>query len=168
MKRMAVFVYGLASYALFFGTFLYIIGFLGNQIVPKSVDSGTEGSMGVAIAVNLLLIVVFGIQHMVMARPGFKAWWTKFVPTPTERSTYVVLSSVGHSTGERELAGRLGGRDLRRIRCPVLDGRRRTVVGGHGRRRGASARDEEGGQRKFYGPQAVSIQGDLLYQSEPR
>src|SRR5690606_14143454 len=94
MKRVAVLIYGAASYAMFLGVFLYAIGFLGNFAVPKSIDSAREGSLGVALVVNVLLLGVFGVQHSVMARPAFKRWLTRFVPQPAERSTYVLFSNL--------------------------------------------------------------------------
>lgn len=94
MRRAAVLAFGVVSYAVFFATFLYLVGFVGNLVVPKSIDSGAAGPVGTAVLVNTLLLVVFGLQHSVMARPGFKAWWTRFVPRPIERSVYTLLSSV--------------------------------------------------------------------------
>jgi len=94
MKRILFFGYGLFAYATFLAAFLYLIGFMGNLVVPKSIDSGVEGSLGGALAVNFALILVFGLQHVVMARPGFKEWWTQFVPEPIERSTYVLITNV--------------------------------------------------------------------------
>lgn len=92
--RVAFFLYGAASYVLFLGAFVYAIGFVCNLIVPKTLDSGVAGSMTEAIIVNTLLVALFGIQHSVMARPGFKRWWTGFVPEVIERSTYVLLTNL--------------------------------------------------------------------------
>jgi protein-S-isoprenylcysteine O-methyltransferase Ste14 len=94
MSRSAVLLYGVVSYVVFFGTFLYAIGFLGNFAVPKSIDSGVEGAFGTALLINLLLLSLFAIQHTPMARPAFKKRWTQFVPEPIERSTYTLLSSL--------------------------------------------------------------------------
>ncbi len=94
MSRIAQFAYGALSYALFFGTFLYTAGFLTNQFVPRSIDSGETGALGTAIAIDLGLLALFAIQHSGMARPGFKRVWTRIVPQPIERATYVLLSSV--------------------------------------------------------------------------
>ena len=93
-SRISGFVYGLVCYAIFFATFLYAIGFVGNLVVPKTIDAAPILSFPLALLINVGLLGLFGIQHSVMARPAFKRWWTQFVPTPLERSTYVLLSSL--------------------------------------------------------------------------
>jgi methanethiol S-methyltransferase len=94
MGRFIAFLYGLASYAVFFVTFLYAVGFVSGLVVPKTIDTGTVVPAAEAFVVNLLLMSVFAIQHSVMARRQFKQWWTQFVPKSVERSTYVLLTSL--------------------------------------------------------------------------
>ncbi|MGA8227499.1 MAG: methanethiol S-methyltransferase, partial [Xanthobacteraceae bacterium] len=94
MGRLISFLYGLASYAIFFVTFLYAIGFVCGLVVPKTIDTGAVVPTAEALIVNLLLMSVFAIQHSVMARKQFKQWWTQFVPAPIERSTYVLFTSL--------------------------------------------------------------------------
>lgn len=94
MKRTLVLLYGVACYAVFFATFLYAIAFLGNLAIPNPIDGEPTTGVGRAIAINIGLLAVFALQHSIMARPAFKRWWTRFVPTAAERSTYVLFSSL--------------------------------------------------------------------------
>lgn len=94
MGRIFSFLYGVLAHLGFLVAFLYLIGFLGNFVVPKSIDSGQAGPVGQALLINVILIAIFGIPHSIMARPGFKQWWTRFVPQHIERSTYVMISNL--------------------------------------------------------------------------
>ncbi|PYV75128.1 MAG: hypothetical protein DMG97_07025 [Acidobacteria bacterium] len=94
LKRVAVFIYGVACYSVFFATFLYAVGFIGNLVVPKTMDSPARVSFLYAFGIDVLLLGIFAVQHSVMARPWFKRMWTRVVAEPAERSTYVLFSSV--------------------------------------------------------------------------
>ena len=94
MRRWFFFIYGAVCHVLFLAVFAYMAGFVGNVFVPKSIDSAADGSTGIAVLIDVLLLVLFGVQHSVMARPGFKRMWTRVIPEPIERSTYVLASCI--------------------------------------------------------------------------
>jgi protein-S-isoprenylcysteine O-methyltransferase Ste14 len=94
MKRLVIFLYGIVCYAAALVTFVYAAGFWINVGVPKGIDSAREVPLGTALAIDLALLVMFGLQHSIMARPAFKRWWTRIIPASAERSTYVLFSSV--------------------------------------------------------------------------
>src|SRR5262245_20612956 len=94
VSRLLAFIYGLACYLVFFATLLYAMGFLGNVIVPKSIDAPSQEPLLTALLINTGLLGLFAVQHSVMARRWFKNAWTRLVPEPVERSTYVLFSSL--------------------------------------------------------------------------
>ena len=95
MSKAATLLYALIAYAIFFATFLYLIAFVGDlPLVPHSVDRGPDVPVAVALIVNVMLIALFGLQHSVMARQGFKRAWTRIVPPQAERSTFVLFASL--------------------------------------------------------------------------
>ena len=93
-KRILFFVYGVFSYLIFFGTFLYAIGFIGNFGVPRTLDGAASGSFVLNLLIDAGRLTLFAAQHSIMARKWFKEWWTRIVPKPVERSTYVLFSSL--------------------------------------------------------------------------
>jgi len=94
LKRITFFVYGTISYLIFFATFLYAVGFIGNFGVPTTLDGPATGALFVSLLIDVGLLMLFAVQHSVMARRWFKEWWTQMVPKPVERSTYVLFSSA--------------------------------------------------------------------------
>ena len=94
MKRIIVFVYGVLTYVMFLGVFLYAVGFVGNMVVPKSIDGPVTDPLGQALLVNALLLGLFAVQHSIMARPWFKEKITKLIPAAAERSTFVLLTNL--------------------------------------------------------------------------
>jgi protein-S-isoprenylcysteine O-methyltransferase Ste14 len=94
MKKIIVFLFGILSYVVFLVAFLYAIGFVGNILVPKSIDSGPETNLLTAVLINVGLLSIFAIQHTIMARPVFKKWWITIVGPGAERSIFVLLTSL--------------------------------------------------------------------------
>jgi protein-S-isoprenylcysteine O-methyltransferase Ste14 len=94
LKRLSIFLYGVICYAIFFATFLYAVGFIGNFAVPRTLDGAPATDFTAALLIDLALLGLFAIQHSVMARPAFKRWFTRLIPESAERSTYVLLSSL--------------------------------------------------------------------------
>ncbi len=94
MNRLAAFAYGLFAYVFFLAVFLYVIGFLGGFIVPKTINSGPKTPLAMAVAINMALLALFAVQHTIMARCEFKQWWTRIIPAVVERSTFVLLTSA--------------------------------------------------------------------------
>lgn len=94
MSRWLILLYGVVAYVVFLASLLYAVGFVGGFVVPKTLDSGPVTDTTKAILINLALLSLFAIQHSVMARPFFKRWWTRIIPPPAERSTYVLATSL--------------------------------------------------------------------------
>jgi methanethiol S-methyltransferase len=93
-KRVLVFIVGVLIYTVFLLTNLYAIGFTANLLVPKGIDEGVPSPVAIAVLIDLTLIAIFGLQHSLMARPAFKAYWTRLIPPALERSIFVLSSSL--------------------------------------------------------------------------
>jgi len=94
MRRTLFFAYGIGNYLLFFGIYAWLACFVGNLLIPRTIDFGPAAPRGQALIIDLALLLLFGLQHSLMARPAFKAQWTRLIPTPIERSTYMLASSL--------------------------------------------------------------------------
>jgi protein-S-isoprenylcysteine O-methyltransferase Ste14 len=94
VTRLIAFLYGLVAYTVFLTSFLYAVGFVSGLVVPKTIDSGVPAPFVTALLVDLVLLSIFALQHSIMARQGFKRWWTRIVPQAVERSTYVLFASL--------------------------------------------------------------------------
>lgn len=94
MSRVLAILYAVIAYVMFLGTFLYAIAFVGNLGVPHSIDVGPSAPLQTALAIDVVLLGIFAVQHSLMARPFFKRWWTKFVPPHVERTTYVLFANL--------------------------------------------------------------------------
>lgn len=94
MRRYFYMLYSGIAYLTFLGAFTYLIGFTGNLIVPRGIDGESDMAIGMMIAIDLGLVALFGLQHSIMARPTFKAWWTRIIPQPIERSTFVLFTNL--------------------------------------------------------------------------
>ncbi len=92
MKKLAILVYGVVGYAVFFSTFLYLIGFVAGAVVPRTIDSGPLATTPLDWILNIGFLVLFGVQHTIMARHRFKAWWTRIIPAAAERTTFVLVT----------------------------------------------------------------------------
>ena len=94
MRNFFLALYSACVYVVFFITFLYLIGFVEGLVVPKSINTGQPGALSLSLIINLSLVALFGLQHSVMARPGFKQQLTKIIPSEAERSTFVLAASL--------------------------------------------------------------------------
>ena len=92
MRRTLFLLYGLVAYLCFLGTFSYAVGFVAGVLVPRTIDDGRQAPLVIALAIDAALLSLFAVQHSVMARRGFKRWWTRTVPAPIERSTFVLFT----------------------------------------------------------------------------